>query len=300
MNNKIIVVTGGAGFVGSNLIEYLIQKTNYKIFSIDNYSTGKKSNHIKNKKVKYIKGNTKDISNILKKYQKKIEVIFHFGEYARIHQSFNDFSECFESNISGTSEVFSFCLKNKIKIIYSATSASLGNKGMDQGLSPYAFSKSKNLNLLVHLKKWYDLKYEALYFYNVYGKRQISEGRMATVIGIFERQYLSGKKITIVKPGSQTRKFTHIQDTVRGCYIAWKKNLNRHYTLSNSKSYSILQVAKMFSKNTTFIKSRLGERNKSSVVKKIGNLKIYSIKCNTNLQDYIKTFKENSKITSFT
>lgn len=293
MRKNFIVVTGGAGFVGSNLIDYLIKNTKYKILSLDNYSTGRKINQNANKRVKYINGDTNDIHQLLNKYKYSINVIFHFGEYARIHQSFDDVSKCFRSNISGTSKVFSFCLKNNIKIIYSATSASLGNNGLDQGLSPYAFTKSKNLNLLMQLNKWYDFQYEALYFYNVYGNRQIEKGRMATVIGIFENQLKNKKKLTVVKPGSQSRKFTHINDTVKGCFIAWKKNKNRHYTLSNSKSYTILQVANMFSKNIKFIKNRLGERNKSSVVKKIGSLKIYNIKCSTSLKSYIDAFKEN-------
>ncbi len=293
MKKKLIVVTGGAGFVGSNLIDYLIKKTKYKILSLDNYSTGRKINQSNSKKVKYIKGETNDIYKLLNKHKNEIDVIFHFGEYARIHQSFRDVRKCFQSNISGTSKVFSFCLENNIKIIYSATSASLGNNGLDQGLSPYAFTKSKNLNLLMQLNKWYSFKYEALYFYNVYGSRQIQKGRMATVIGIFENQFKNKKKLTVVKPGSQSRKFTHIDDTVKGCYVAWKKNMNKHYTLSNSKSYSILQVAHMFTKNIRFIKNRLGERNKSSIVKKIGNQKIYNIKCSSSLKSYINAFKEN-------
>ena len=294
MKKKFIVVTGGAGFVCSNLIDYLINKTKYKIISIDNYSTGRKINQNVSKRVKYIKGDTNDIHKLLKKFKFDINVIFHFGEYARIHQSFNDVNKCFLSNISGTSKVFSFCLENNIKVVYSATSASLGNNGLDQSLSPYAFTKSKNLHLLMHLNNWYDFKYEALYFYNVYGERQIQKGRMATVIGIFENQYKNKKKLTVVRPGSQSRKFTHIDDTVKGCFVAWKKNMNRHYTLSNSKSYTILQVANMFTKNVKFIKKRLGERNKSSVVKKIGNLKIYNIKCSTSLKSYIEAFKENT------
>ena len=291
---KFIVVTGGAGFVGSNLIEYLVKKTKYKILSIDNYSSGSKKNHLKNNNIKYIRGDTNNIYNILSKYKKKIKVIFHFGEFARIHQSFFNIKECFSSNISGTSKIFSFCLENKIKIIYSATSASLGNKGTDQSLSPYAYTKSKNLKLLIHLKKWFNLSYEALYFYNVYGPRQIKTGSMATVIGIFENQYKNKKSITVVKPGSQSRKFTHIQDTIHGCYYAWKKNLNRHYSLSNSKAYSILEVAKMFSNKIKFIKPRLGERKESSIVKNIGNLKIYNVKCRSNLKSYIQIFKYNS------
>lgn len=292
MSKKFITVTGGAGFIGSNLIEYLLKTTNHYIISLDNYSSGNKKNHIDNKRVIYIKGDTNKIDRILNKYKKNIEVIFHFGEYARIHQSFEDVERCFNYNISGTSKVFHFCLKNKIKIIYSATSASLGNKGRDQELSPYAFSKSKNLNLLINLKKWFGLNYEALYFYNVYGNRQIVSGRMATVIGIFENQFLKNYPLTIVKPGTQSRKFTHINDTTRGCYFAWKKNLNRHYTLSNLKSYSIIKVAKMFGNSFKYIESRLGERNKSTIVKKIDKIKIYNIPCKIDLKNYINEFKK--------
>ena len=194
---NIIVVTGGAGFVGSNLIRFLIKKTNYKIFSIDNYSSGRKSNHIINRNVKYIKGNTKNISLILKKYKKNINAIFHFGEFSRIYQSFKKFNQCYDSNTIGTKEVFKFCLDNNIKLIYSATSASLGNKGRDKDLSPYAFSKAKNLELLENLNKWFKMKFEIIYFYNVYGPGQICKGDMATVIGIFENLYKKNKKLQL-------------------------------------------------------------------------------------------------------
>ena len=290
---EYIVVTGGAGFIGSNLIEYLILKTNDKIISLDNYSSGSKKNHIINKRIIYINADTNEINSKLQKYKKKIKVVFHFGEFARIHQSFIDTEKCFFSNICGTSKVFNFCLKNKIKIIYSATSASLGNKGADQSLSPYAFSKSKNLNLLEQLKKWFGLSYEALYFYNVYGPRHIKTGPMATVIGIFENQYKKNIALSIVRPGTQSRKFTHVQDTIEGCFYAWKQNKNRHYSLSNTRSYQIINVAKMFSKKIKLIPPKLGERKKSSIVKKIGSNKIYLIKCSRSLKDYINHFKKN-------
>ena len=289
--NKYIVVTGGAGFIGSNLIKLLLLKTKNKVISLDNYSSGSKKSHIQNKRVTYICGDTRDIEKILYKYIKKIAVIFHFGEFSRIHQSFIDTDKCFSSNISGTSCVFYFCLKNKIKIIYSATSASLGNKGNDQSLSPYAFTKSKNLQLLHYLNHWFGLSYEALYFYNVYGPGHIQSGPMATVIGIFEKQYKEKKPLTVVRPGTQSRKFTHIQDTINGCYYAWKKNKNRHYSLSNMRSYSIKRVASFFTDNIKMISAKLGERKKSSIVKFVGKIKIYNFSCKIDLRSYIKEFK---------
>lgn len=289
--NKIIVVTGGAGFIGSNLIKFLLNKTQNLIISLDNYSYGLKKNEIKNKRVKYIKCNTIDISKKLKKYQKNIQVLFHFGEYARIHQSFKNYNECFFSNVSGTSEVLQFCLKNKIKIIYSATSASLGNKGKDQNLSPYAFTKARNLQMITQLKKWFGLSYEILFFYNVYGENQICEGEMATVIGVFENNYKKNKPMTVVKPGTQSRKFTHIDDTVNGCYVAWKINKNRFYSLANNKSYRIIDVAKKFSSNITYLKPRRGERYKSVVVNNISKERIYRIDCDLSLDEYILNFK---------
>tara|TARA_B100000941_G_scaffold187059_1_gene134613 strand:+ start:55 stop:951 length:897 start_codon:yes stop_codon:yes gene_type:complete len=292
---NILVVTGGAGFVGSNLIELLLKKTNYRIISLDNYSSGSKRNHIFNKRLNYIRGDTKNISKLLTKFKKSIKSVFHFGEFARIYQSFKKFNQCYESNSIGSKEVFKFCLDNKIKLLYSATSASLGNYGSDKNLSPYAFTKSKNLELLENLKKWFNFKYEVIYFYNVYGPKQIKTGDMATVIGIFEDCYEKNKPLTVVKPGSQTRRFTHIYDTISTCFEAWQKNKCLHYSISHKNFYSINQVAKMFNKKIKYMSKRPGERYASALTNISFNNKIYKRYGRIELKDYINSFIERNK-----
>ena len=287
---KFIVVTGGAGFVGSNLIDLLLKKTKYKIISLDNYSSGTKQNHFQNERVKYLKGHTTKIEKILDKYKKNIKSIFHFGEFSRIYQSFKKFNECYQSNSIGSQAVFKFCLNYKIKLIYSATSASLGNKGYDKNLSPYAFTKSKNLELLENLKKWFNFKFEIIFFYNVYGPKQIKTGDMATVIGIFEDQYLNRKPLTVVRPGNQTRRFTHISDTVQVCFEAFKLDKCCYYSISNKKYYSILQVANMFKSEIVLLKPRLGERYASALTKITNNNKIIQKFGKLQLKDYISSF----------
>ncbi len=292
---KFIVVTGGAGFVGTNLIDYLTIKTNFNIISLDDYSSGSKKNHIRNKKILYLKGNTKNIDILLRRYKKKIHTIFHFGEFSRIYQSFLQMNKCIQSNSIGSNAVFDFCLKNKIKLIYSATSASLGNKGKDKNLSPYAFTKAKNLELLENLRKWFNFKYEVIFFYNVYGPGQIKTGEMSTVIGIFEDQFLKNKPLTVVKPGTQSRRFTHIKDTVKICYKAWKKNKCRFYSISNRESFTILEVAKMFGTKIRFLPARKGERYASALTTLSLSKKIYRNYGNIKLKKYINGFKKDLK-----
>jgi len=291
---NIIAVTGGAGFVGSNLIEELVKIKKYKIISLDNYSSGKNINHFKNPRIKYFRGNTRNISEILEKYKNKIHTIFHFGEFSRIFQSFKKFNECFSSNIQGSTELFRFALKNKIKVIYSATSASLGNSGQDMNLSPYAFTKAKNLELLENLKKWFNFRYEVVYFYNVYGPRQICKGDMATVVGIFEDYYKNKKLLPIVKPGSQTRRFTHVKDTINACLLAWKKNKCSHYSVASNKSYSIIQLARMFNCKIKYLPKRSGERFSSALKRMNLSNKVIRIKARVKIKDYIKDYLKKS------
>ena len=286
---NIIIVTGGAGFIGSNLIKYLLEKTDLKIISIDNYSTGTKKNHVNHKNVKYIKGENINISKILKSYKKKIKAIYHFGEFSRIYQSFLMTKKCLNSNIYNSFEVINFAKDNKIKIIYSATSSNLGNKGKDENLSPYAWTKSKNIELIKNYSKWFGLKYELVFFYNVYGPKQIAVGPMSALIGIFETQFKKKKLLTVVNPGNQKRDFTHIDDIVVGCYLALIKGKQNEYMLCTNKSYSIVQIAKMFKTKFRFIKSRPGDRFGSTILNNNAK-KILGFKAKKSIKDYIKNF----------
>ena len=292
---NILVVTGGAGFIGSNLISEILKYKKFRVLSIDNYSSGLSKNHIKNRRLKYLKGSTKNIEILLKNYNSKIHTIFHFGEFARIYQSFKKINECFSSNIEGSSNVFNFALKNKIKLIYSATSASLGNGGKDMNLSPYAFSKAKNLELLENFKKWFNFRCEVIYFYNVYGEKQICNGDMATVVGIFEDHFKKKKKLPVVRPGTQVRRFTHVYDTVKACIFAWRKNKCKHYSVASKQSYSIIELAKLFRNKIRYLPKRSGERYASALTKMNLNNKIIRLSAKIRLKDYINNFLMNNR-----
>ena len=289
MKKKIILITGGAGFVGSNLIKKFLIETSFNIISLDNYSTGTKKNHHNNKRVKYIVGENTDINKILGKYKKKIKVIFHFGEFSRIYQSFSNFKKCLDYNLNGSYKVLNFALDNKIRIIYSASSSVLGNKGKDENLSPYAWSKSKIIELIKNYSKWFGLKYEIIYFYNVYGPGQIVGNSMSAVIGIFETQFKKNKALTVVRPGSQKRDFTHIDDIINGCFLSWKKGNQNEYMLGTSKQYTILQIARMFSKKIKFLPSRVGERFGTSIPNNNAQ-KYLGYKPTIDIKDYISNF----------
>ena len=253
-----ILVTGGAGFIGSNLIEYLINDdANNKITSLDCYWTGKKENHITNDNVSYIEGYTWDISEIFK--NERFDIIYHFGEFSRIIESFNQLNFLSKSNLYGTSMVLEYAKLKKSKLIYSASSSKFGNDGKDEDLSPYSWMKSKMVELIKNYRTWFDLEYEICYFFNVYGPKQIYEGEYATVVAIFERQFLNKEKCTVVKPGTQERDFTHVHDIVDGLIKAKNVSKNEEWLLRAGRNMTIIELAELFGE-WDFIPERRGER----------------------------------------
>tara|TARA_R110000744_G_scaffold82962_1_gene162951 strand:+ start:1205 stop:2038 length:834 start_codon:yes stop_codon:yes gene_type:complete len=275
-----ILVTGGAGYVGSNLIKHLKKHTNATITSLDNYFTGQEDNHIKG--VNYISSSTWKIDKLDKQ-----DVVYHFGEYSRVVPSFKDVEYLMTTNLWGTSRVIEQCKKWKAKLIYSASSSKFGG---NESLSPYSWVKAKMVELIKNYYNWYGLNYEICYFYNVYGKNHISEGDYATVIGIFEKQYKENKPLTVVGDGKQSRQFTHIDDIVNALNLIRKRNDNKEWYLSSDRSYKIIDVAKMFTDKIEMIPTRKGERFNAVSIEN-DTKKVLNWKINNNLEDYINEQK---------
>jgi len=253
---KNILITGGAGFVGSNLIKQL--KKDYpeaRIVSLDNYFTGKEENHVSG--VEYYHGHTWEADTIFENEQ--FDTVFHFGEYSRIVQSFKDIDFVHRSILSGTPVILELCRKWGAKLIYSASSSKFGNGGKDENLSPYSWMKSKMVELIKNYGEWYGLQYEICYFFNVYGPGQIMNGDYATVVGIFERQWRAGEKCTVVSPGNQSRDFTHIEDVVKGLTKAALMSDNHEWHLRSGVNVAIQDVAELFG-GWELIPERRGER----------------------------------------
>lgn len=292
---KNLIITGGAGFIGSNLVEFILKKKlANKIYVIDNYSSGSKKNHINNKIIKYIKNDTKNIFKIKQLSKIKIDYIFHLAEFSRIVQSFQYFDNCWESNVQGTKKIIEFALYKNAKLIYSASSSKFGSEN-NQYLSPYAWTKAKNVELIKCYKEWYGLRYIICYFYNVYGPKQIKNHYMSAVIGIFENQYLNNEPLTVVSPGNQKRDFTHVYDIVDGFVEAGFNKINQEYQLASGKLLSLLQVAKMFNHKIKMIPKRPGERwssKRDSLIKSKRDLKF---KPKHSLSEYVKSFLSSNK-----
>jgi len=256
---KNILVTGGAGFVGSNLIKRL--KSDYpkaRIVSLDNYFTGKEENHVRG--VEYYHGHTSDAPAIFENLEVPFDTVFHFGEYSRIVQSFDDIQIVNDSILLGTPRIIELCKYWGAKLIYSASSSKFGNNGADENLSPYSWMKSKMVELIKNHGEWYGLEYEICYFFNVYGPNQITSGDYATVVGIFERQLKEGNELTVVSPGTQSRDFTHVNDVVNGLIKASQKSDNHEWHLRSGINVTMIELAEMYGAPYTIIPERRGER----------------------------------------
>ena len=273
---KVVLVTGGAGFVGSNLIERLVKDKTNKVISLDNYFTGSKENHIPG--AQYRQGHSKDIDKLI---PEKPDIIYHLGEYSRVASSLDEPGLVWSLNIAGTFGVLEFWRKHKCKLIYAGSSTKF-NKAGDNGiegrdLAPYTWMKAANSELVKNYATWYKLKYSIVYFYNVYGPRERAgqfDGRYGTVIETFKQAYLKNKPCQVRQPGTQTRAFTHVADTVDGILLVAKKGSNDEYGICASQTYSLLQVAKMFGCKTKMLpqtkSSRSGKAFSSAEIKKLG------------------------------
>ena len=278
---KKILVTGGAGFIGSHLCEKLAQNHNNMVFSLDNYSTGSIDNHVKN--VEYIVGSTVDIDSIISFTP---EFIYHLGEYSRVEQSFEDINEVWKSNKEGIFSILEFTRKTGAKLIYAGSSTKFGDGGLGRSQSPYAWTKATNTELVVNYGDWFGISFAITYFYNVYGEREISTGKYATLIGLYVNQRLNNQKLTVVSPGTQRRNFTHINDIINGLVLIGKNGYGDDFGIGCEDSYTVLEVAEMFGGDITMLPERKGNRMSADVmIKKTVELGWES---KESLKDYIK------------
>ena len=256
-----ILVTGGAGFIGSHLCEELSKTNGFEVFSLDNYSTGLVENHVEG--VTYIRGDTVDIDSLV---PFSPDLIYHLGEYSRVEQSFEDMDVVWQANKQGTFKVLQFCLKHACKLVYAGSSTKFGDGGLGRTQSPYAWTKASNTELICNYSSWYNLSYAITYFYNAYGSREISQGKYATLIGLFAEKMRQGEKLTIVKPGTQKRNFTHVEDIISGLMIVGKHGYGDEFGIGSPEAYSVIEVAELFGGEVEFIDERRGNRMLGDVV----------------------------------
>jgi len=277
---KKILVTGGAGFIGSHLCERLVEDEDNEVYSLDNYFTGTKENHIKN--VVYLEGNTSDIENIV---DFNPHSIYHLGEYSRVEQSFEDIEKVWKFNKDGIFAVLEFCRKTGAKIIYAGSSTKFGDGGLGRSQSPYAWTKSSNTELVENYGNWFNVPYAITYFYNVYGGREISTGKYATLIAIFKEKFRKGEPLTVVSPGTQKRNFTHIEDIVEGLVLVGKNGFGDEFGIGSLESYTILEIAQMFGSKVEMLPERQGNRMIAEVV--TNKTRALGWKPSKNIIDYI-------------
>jgi UDP-glucose 4-epimerase len=286
MNKKKILVTGGAGFVGSHLCERLAQNENYEVYSLDNYFTGSEANHVAN--VTYIKGDTKDIDALVKFTP---DMVYHLGEYSRVEQSFDDMEKVWEYNKDGIFRVLEFVRKAGCKILYAGSSTKFGDGGLGRSASPYAWTKASNTELVMNYGVWYNVPYAITYFYNVYGPREIQTGKYATLIALYKEKMKNGEPLTIVSPGTQKRNFTHIDDIVDGLILVGEQGYGDEFGIGSDESFSVLEVAQIFGGDIKILPERRGNRMSAEVITE--KTKLLGWHSKRNLQEYINICRQN-------
>ncbi len=284
---KKILVTGGAGFVGSHLCERLSKNKNYEVYSLDNYFTGSTLNHVPN--VTYIQGSTKDIAKLV---TFSPDIVYHLGEYSRVEQSFDDMEKVWDYNKNGTFAVLEFVRKAGCKILYAGSSTKFGDGGLGRSASPYAWTKATNTELVQNYGNWYNVPYAITYFYNVYGPREIASGKYATLIALFKEKMKRNEPLTIVSPGTQKRNFTHIDDIIDGLVLVGENGYGDEFGIGSPDAYTILEIAQMFGGVIEMLPERKGNRMVADVVTCKTESLGWSPK--RSIKDYIKCLKENS------
>lgn len=260
MINKILV-TGGAGFIGSHLCERLAGERKNLVYSLDNYFTGRKSNHVEN--VTYLQGNTAEIDDLV---DFEPDIIFHLGEYSRVEQSFDDIEKVWFYNKIGTFSVLEFARKIGCKIVYAGSSTKFGDGGLGRTQSPYAWTKASNTELVKNYGTWFNLPYAIVYFYNVYGGREISTGKYATLIALFKEKIKNNELLTVVEPGTQKRNFTHINDIIDGLVLVGEEGLGDDFGIGSGEALSILEIATLFGGDVDMLPRRAGNRMRAEVI----------------------------------
>lgn len=283
--NKILI-TGGAGFIGSNLCEQLAQNPANQIWSLDNYFTGSNKNHVGN--VQYITGETADIDKLV---DFKPDYIYHLGEYSRVEQSFDDMELVWHYNKDGIFAVLQFCRKTGAKLIYAGSSTKFGDGGLGRSQSPYAWSKASNTELVVNYGAWFNISYAIVYFYNVYGPREISIGKYATLIALLKQKFLNREVLTVVSPGTQKRNFTHVDDIVKGLILVGENGYGDEFGIGHTEAYSVLEIAEMFNSQIEMLPERKGNRMTADVV--IDKTKALGWQPTVSIADHIKSFTSN-------
>jgi UDP-glucose 4-epimerase len=283
---KIILVTGGAGFIGSNLCAELVKDEKNKVIVLDNYLSGTRENHIEG--VEYIEGETSNIENLIKT---KPEIVYHLGEYSRVEKSFIEVDLIYKSNVIGTFSVLEFCRKNNSKLIYAGSSTKFGDMGIGREQSPYAWSKAMNTDLVKKYGEWYSIKYAITYFYNAYGPGEIRSGKYATLIGIFMQKSIKQQPLPVVMPGTQIRNFTHVQDIVDGLMKVGKDGIGDNYGIGSETAYSIIEVAKLFGGEIEWLPERKGNRMTADLMTE--KTKQLGWKEKKSLEKFIKEFNRS-------